>query len=81
MKSWNLQQKRWVNVALSIDGRKSSARLYALPFRNGKGSGDLVLPKFKKFADSRDQKQYYVRYVGASHLDFAEDVPISVTRD
>ena len=45
------------------------------PFRNGKGSYDLVLPKFKKFADSRDQKQYYVRGTFTHHnLDFAEDV-------
>ena len=66
--------KEMANVVLSIDGRKE-VHDYMRPFRNGKGSYDLVLPKFKKFADSRDQKQYYVRGTFTHHnLDFAEDV-------
>lgn len=66
--------KEMANVVLSIDGRKE-VHDYMRPFRNGKGSYDLVLPKFKKFADSRGQKQYYVRGTFTHHnLDFAEDV-------
>ena len=66
--------KEMANVVLSIDGRKE-VHDYMRPFRNGKGSYDLFLPKFKKFADSRGQKQYYVRGTFTHHnLDFAEDV-------
>ncbi|MDO4356102.1 MAG: thioether cross-link-forming SCIFF peptide maturase [Clostridia bacterium] len=62
------------NVVLSIDGRKQ-VNDFMRPFRNGKGSYDLILPKFKKMAESRDQQQYYVRGTYTHHnLDFAEDV-------
>ena len=45
------------------------------PFRNGKGSYDLIMPKFKKFADSRNQTNYYVRGTFTHYnLDFAKDV-------
>jgi uncharacterized protein len=45
------------------------------PFRKGQGSYDLVLPKFKKFADSRSQEKYYVRGTFTHYnLDFANDV-------
>ena len=41
------------NVVLSLDGRKEvNDRMR--PFRNGKGSYDLIVPKFKKLADSRN---------------------------
>ncbi len=62
------------NVVLSIDGRKEvndSMR----PFRNGKGSYELILPKFKKLADSRNQERYYVRGTYTHfNTDFSEDV-------
>ena len=62
------------NVVLSIDGRKS-VHDYMRPARNGKGSYDLILPKFKKLAESREQMNYYVRGTFTHHnLDFAEDV-------
>ena len=62
------------NVVLSIDGRKE-VHDYMRPFRNGKGSYDLILPKFMKFADSRGQEKYYVRGTFTHHnLDFASDV-------
>ena len=48
------------NVVLSIDGRKE-VHDRMRPFRNGKGSYDLVLPKFEKLAESRNQEKYYVR--------------------
>ncbi|MEE0776827.1 MAG: thioether cross-link-forming SCIFF peptide maturase, partial [Bacillota bacterium] len=48
------------NVVLSIDGRKEvHDRLRKS--RNGKGSYNLILPKFIKMAESRHQKDYYVR--------------------
>ena len=62
------------NVVLSIDGRKS-VHDYMRPFRNGKGSYDLIVPKFQKFAESRNQDRYYVRGTFTHHnLDFADDV-------
>ena len=48
------------NVVLSLDGRKEvNDRMR--PFRNGAGSYDLIVPKFQKLADSRNQERYYVR--------------------
>lgn len=48
------------NVVLSVDGRKEVHDMMR-PFRNGQGSYDLIMPKFKKIADSRNQMNYYVR--------------------
>lgn len=62
------------NVVLSIDGRKE-VNDYMRPAVNGKGSYDVILPKFQKVAKTRDQKNYYVRGTFTHHnLDFAEDV-------
>ena len=45
------------------------------PFRGGKGSYDRILPKFKAFADSRNQENYYVRGTFTHYnLDFSQDV-------
>ena len=45
------------------------------PFRNGKGSYDLIVPKFQKFAESRNQEKYYVRGTFTrNNLDFSKDV-------
>ena len=62
------------NVVLSIDGRKE-VNDKMRPTRNGKGSYDLILPKFQKFAKTRGEKSYYVRGT-YTHFnpDFAEDV-------
>ncbi|MCU6762595.1 Anaerobic sulfatase-maturating enzyme homolog YdeM [uncultured Roseburia sp.] len=66
--------REMANVVLSIDGRKS-VHDYMRPFRNGKGSYDLIVPKFQKFAESRNQDRYYVRGTFTHHnLDFADDV-------
>lgn len=62
------------NVVLSIDGRKEvhDRMRYTI---NHKGSYDLVVPKFKKIADSRNQTNYYVRGTFTrENLDFAKDV-------
>ncbi len=62
------------NVVLSIDGRKEvNDRMR--PSRNGKGSYELILPKFQRLAESREQTNYYVRGTFTrNNLDFSEDV-------
>ncbi len=62
------------NVVLSIDGRKE-VNDQMRPSRNGKGSYELIVPKFKKLAESRNQTNYYVRGTFThNNLDFSEDV-------
>ncbi|WP_105614178.1 thioether cross-link-forming SCIFF peptide maturase [Vallitalea okinawensis] len=62
------------NVVLSIDGRKEINDLMR-PSSNGKGSYDIIVDKFKKVAETRNQMDYYVRGTFTSHnLDFANDV-------
>ncbi|MEE0954603.1 MAG: thioether cross-link-forming SCIFF peptide maturase [Eubacterium sp.] len=66
--------KEMGNVVLSVDGRKE-VHDHMRPFRSGKGSYDLVIPKFQKFAESRHQDKYYVRGTFTHYnLDFAKDV-------
>ena len=62
------------NVVLSLDGRREvNDRMR--PFRSGKGSYDLIVPKFQKFAQSRGTKDYYVRGTFTrNNLDFSRDV-------
>ncbi len=66
--------KEMSNVVLSIDGRKEVNDMMR-PSRNGKGSYDVIIPKFKKLAESRNQTNYYVRGTFThNNLDFSEDV-------
>ena len=66
--------KEMDNVVLSLDGRKEVNDAMR-PFRSGKGSYDLIVPKFQKLADSRNQERYYVRGTFTrNNLDFANDV-------
>lgn len=66
--------KEMSNVVLSLDGRKE-VNDNMRPFRTGKGSYDLIVPKFQKLADSRNQTDYYVRGTFTrDNLDFSEDV-------
>ena len=66
--------KEMANVVLSIDGRKE-IHDYMRPTRNGKGSYDLLLPKFQEFAKKRAGKSYYVRGTYThNNLDFSKDV-------
>jgi len=45
------------------------------PFRGGQGSYDVIVPKFRKVADSRGQERYYVRGTFTrNNLDFSRDV-------
>ena len=62
------------NVVLSLDGRKE-VNDKMRPFRNGKGSYDLIVPKFQKFAQLRETRDYYIRGTFTrQNMDFAKDV-------
>lgn len=66
--------KEMGNIVLSTDGRRE-VHDRMRPFRNGKGSYDLIMPKFKKVAESRNQTNYYVRGTFTHYnLDFSNDV-------
>ncbi len=66
--------KEMDNVVLSLDGRKE-VNDKMRPFRNGKGSYDLIVPKFQKLADSRNQENYYIRGTFTrNNLDFSNDI-------
>lgn len=66
--------KEMSNVVLSIDGREKVHDTMR-PTRNGKGSYQIILPKFQELAESRNQKNYYVRGTFThENLDFSEDV-------
>ncbi len=66
--------KEMHNVVLSIDGRKEvNDRMR--PGRGGQGSYDIIVPKFIKMAESRNQMNYYVRGTYTHYnMDFSEDV-------
>ncbi len=66
--------KEMANVVLSIDGRKEIHDMMR-PTRNGKGSYDIIIDKFKKMAELRNQTNYYVRGT-FTHFnpDFSKDV-------
>ena len=67
--------KEMSNIVLSIDGRKEiNDRMR--PTRNGNGSSyDIIMPKFKKVAESRNQNNYYIRGTFThNNLDFSKDV-------
>ena len=62
------------NVVLSIDGRKLVNDNMRFTI-NGKGTYDLIVPKFKKLIGERKGKSYYVRGTFTkNNLDFSEDV-------
>lgn len=62
------------NVVLSLDGRKSINDNMRKTL-NEKGTYDIILPAFKKLADSRNQKNYYMRGTYTHfNTDFANDV-------
>lgn len=66
--------KEMSNVVLSLDGRQE-INDQMRPFRNGKGSYELIVPKFKKFVEKRGDRDYYVRGTFTrNNLDFSQDV-------
>ena len=66
--------KEMDNVVISLDGRKEvNDRMR--PFRKGAGSYDLIVPKFQKLAESRNQEKYYIRGTFTrNNLDFSNDI-------
>ena len=62
------------NVVLSLDGREEvNDRMR--PTVNGKGSYEVIVPKFQKLVAGRGTKDYYVRGTFTrDNLDFAQDV-------
>lgn len=68
--------KEMANVVLSLDGRKE-VNDQMRPFRNGKGSYDLIVPKFQKFAKQREELglSYYIRGTFTrDNINFSEDI-------
>lgn len=66
--------KEMGNVVLSLDGRKTTHDRLRTS-RNGHGSYDLIIDKFKKFAESRNQKDYYIRGTYTHfNTDFSKDI-------
>ena len=62
------------NLVLSIDGRREIHDRMR-PFADGTGSYDRIVKKLRKAAESRGQKNYFVRGTFTRHnLDFAKDV-------
>ena len=62
------------NAVLSLDGRKE-VNDDLRPTVNGKGSYDVIVPKFQKLIAGRGTKDYYLRGTFTRfHKDFAEDV-------
>lgn len=66
--------KHMKNVVISLDGRKEIND--KMRPRAGKlGSYDVIVPKFQKLAESRNQTDYYIRGTFTkNNLDFYEDV-------
>lgn len=66
--------KEMDNVVLSLDGRPGVHDRFRKTL-NGKGSYDLVVPKFQEFVKQRGDKEYYVRGTYTGHnKDFTEDI-------
>lgn len=62
------------NVVLSLDGRKEIHDRLRHTI-SGKGSYDLIVPKFQRFVASRGDREYYVRGTYTkNNVDFASDV-------
>jgi len=66
--------KHMHNVVISLDGRKEvNDRMR--PRAGGQGSYDVIVPKFQKLAESRNQTDYYIRGTFTrQNLDFSKDV-------
>ncbi|MGN1051122.1 MAG: thioether cross-link-forming SCIFF peptide maturase [Acutalibacteraceae bacterium] len=66
--------KECYNVVLSLDGRKETNDRMRVS-KNGKGSYDIILPKFLKMAESRNQEGYYIRGTYTRfNKDFSKDI-------
>lgn len=66
--------KEMSNVVLSLDGRKDVNDRMRVN-RAGSGSYDTIVPKFKKFIEKREGKDYYIRGTYTRfNKDFAADI-------
>lgn len=66
--------KEMYNVVLSLDGRKETNDKMRVS-RNGKGSYDLIVPKFKEMVKRRGDKEYYIRGTYTHYnTDFTKDI-------
>ena len=66
--------KEMSNVVLSLDGRRDVHDHFRKDYA-GRGSYDVILPKFKKLVDSREGKNYYMRGTFThNNVDFTEDI-------
>ena len=62
------------NVVLSLDGRKEVHDRLRRSF-DGKGSYDVIVPKFKRFVEKRGELSYYMRGTFThDNVDFTEDI-------
>lgn len=62
------------NIVLSLDGRKEVHDHLRKDYQ-GRGSYDVILPKFKEFVEKRDGKGYYMRGTFThNNVDFTEDI-------
>ena len=62
------------NVVLSLDGRKEIHDRYRVDFA-GNGSWDRIVPKFQKFVEARQGKNYYMRGTFThANPDFLQDI-------
>lgn len=62
------------NVVLSLDGRPEVNDRFRKTV-NGKGSYDVILPKFQKLVEARKGKDYYMRGTYSRHnTDFVNDI-------
>ena len=70
----NFANKEMYNVVLSLDGRRETNDRMRVS-RNGKGSYDLILPKFKEMVKRRGDKEYYIRGTYTHYnTDFTKDI-------
>ena len=62
------------NVVLSLDGRREVHDLFRKDYA-GNGSYDRIVPKFKKFVESRNGANYYIRGTFThNNVDFTNDI-------
>lgn len=62
------------NVVLSLDGRREVHDALRKTV-GGKGSYDMIVPKFKKFVESRGDREYYIRGTFThANTDFTSDL-------
>ena len=66
--------KEMHNVVLSLDGRKEVNDRFRVD-KNGRGSYDLIVPKFREFVRRRGDKSYYIRGTYTHfNTDFVNDI-------